>query len=362
MTSSGEGNRSTESPVDRGCVLVTGGTGSFGSTMVRRLLETGVDEIRVLSRDEAKQDDMRRRLSDRRIRFLLGDVRDMDSVQEATRDADFVFHAAALKQVPSCEFFPTQAVRTNVLGSSNVIEASAAAGVKSVVCLSTDKAVYPINAMGISKAMMEKVAQAFARNNPHSGTTVSVTRYGNVMYSRGSVIPVFIQQVLSGKPMTITEPAMTRFLMSLGESVDLVEYAFTEAASGDLFVRKAPASTIETLAAAVASLFGSGTPDIRVIGTRHGEKLYETLLSREEMVRSEDRTEYFRVPLDARSLEYELFFEEGMPEEARAEDYTSHNTDQLDVEGVQRLLMQLDEVRLELSNAGRLEEAAELVG
>ena len=352
---------STPSPVDSGCVLVTGGTGSFGSMMVRRLLGTNVDEIRVLSRDEAKQDTMRRELSDGRVRFLLGDVRDIDSVREGTRDVDFVFHAAALKQVPSCEFFPTQAVRTNVLGSSNVIEAAAAAGVQSVVCLSTDKAVYPINAMGISKAMMEKVAQAFARNNPKSATTVSITRYGNVMYSRGSVIPAFIQQVCAGKPMTVTEPAMTRFLMSLGESVDLVEYAFAHAEPGDLFVRKAPASTVKTLASAVASLFGVDAPDMQIIGTRHGEKLYETLLSREEMVRSENRQEYFRVPLDARSLAYELYFEEGMPEEARADDYTSHNTQQLDIDGVRRLLMQLPEVRSELKKAGKLEAAMETV-
>lgn len=361
MTSSGTTDRSSDSPVDSGCVLVTGGTGSFGSTMVRRLLETRVDEIRVLSRDEAKQDTMRRQLSDGRVKFLLGDVRDIDSVKEATRDADFVFHAAALKQVPSCEFFPTQAVRTNILGSSNVIEASAAQGVRSVVCLSTDKAVYPINAMGISKAMMEKVAQAFARNNPHSKTTVSVTRYGNVMYSRGSVIPMFVQQVLAGEPLTVTEPAMTRFLMSLLDSVDLVEYAFRHAAPGDLFVRKAPASTIETLATAVSSLFGQTTPEIKVIGTRHGEKLFETLLSREEMVRSEDRQQYFRIPLDARSLEYEVFFDEGIPEEIQVDDYTSHNTARLDVSAVMRLLIQLVEVRTELERAGRLEAAMALV-
>ena len=349
------------SPVDSQRVLVTGGTGSFGSTMVRRLLDTDVAEIRILSRDEAKQDAMRRKLGDGRVKFHLGDVRDVDSVREATRGVDFVFHAAALKQVPSCEFFPTQAVRTNVMGSSNVIEASAAAGVRSVVCLSTDKAVYPINAMGISKAMMEKVAQAFARNNPESDTTVSITRYGNVMYSRGSVIPLFIEQVRSGKAFTVTELEMTRFLMSLSESVDLVEYAFSHARPGDLFVRKAPAATIDTLASAVASLFGVEDPDIRVIGTRHGEKLYETLLSREEMVRSEDRGDYFRVPLDARSLEYELYFDEGMPEESRLDDYTSHNTEQLDVEGVKQLLLQLDEVQMELRHAGRLEEAMDVL-
>lgn len=346
----------TPSPVDSGCVLVTGGTGSFGSTMVRRLLRTSVDQIRVLSRDEAKQDAMRRELNDKRVKFLLGDVRDVDSVREATRGVDFVFHAAALKQVPSCEFFPTQAVRTNVMGSHNVIEAAAASGVRSVVCLSTDKAVYPINAMGMSKAMMEKVAQAHARNNPGSSTTVCVTRYGNVMYSRGSVIPVFVDQVLSGQPMTVTEPAMTRFLMSLGESVELVEYAFSNAEPGDLFVKKAPAATIGTLAKAVALLFAVEEPEIRVIGPRHGEKLYETLLSREEMARSEDRGEYFRVPLDARSLEYELYFDEGSPEESREVDYTSHNTEQLDVHGVMAVLRELPEVRTRLRLAGRLDK------
>jgi UDP-N-acetylglucosamine 4,6-dehydratase/5-epimerase len=345
-----------ESPVDSGCVLVTGGTGSFGSTMVRRLLATRVEEIRVLSRDEAKQDAMRRELSDGRVKFLLGDVRDADSAKEATRGVDFVFHAAALKQVPSCEFFPTQAVRTNVMGSNNVIQAASDNGVQTVVCLSTDKAVYPINAMGMSKAMMEKVAQAFARNNPRSSTTVCVTRYGNVMYSRGSVIPVFVDQVISGKPLTVTEPGMTRFLMSLRHSVDLVDYAFAHAEPGDLFVRKAPAATIGILAKAVAALFGAEEPEIQVIGTRHGEKLYETLLSREEMVRSEDRGDYFRVPLDARSLEYELYFDEGIPEESREIDYTSHNTEQLDVRGVQEILLQLPEVRDRLRREGRLEQ------
>lgn len=361
MSSVAAGRQGTSSPVDSGCVLVTGGTGSFGSTMVRRLLDTGVDQIRVLSRDEAKQDAMRRELGDSRIKFFLGDVRDPDSVAEVARGADFVFHAAALKQVPSCEFFPTQAVRTNVMGSNNVIQAAAAAGVRTVVCLSTDKAVYPINAMGISKAMMEKVAQAHARNNPQSGTTVCVTRYGNVMYSRGSVIPVFIDQVLAGKPMTVTEPLMTRFLMSLGDSVDLVEYAFSHGEPGDLFVRKAPASTIGTLARAVASLFDVEQPEIRVIGTRHGEKLFETLLSREEMVRSEDKGDYFRVPLDARSLEYELYFDEGNVEESRHVDYTSHNTEQLDIDGVKRLLLELPEVRARLRHAGRLEAVMESV-
>lgn len=361
MTTTSPDGSLAASPVDSGCVLVTGGTGSFGSTMIRRLLTTDVDQLRVLSRDEAKQDAMRRELSDGRVKFFLGDVRDADSVRDAVRGADFVFHAAALKQVPSCEFFPIQAVRTNVVGSSNVIDAAAAGGVRSVVCLSTDKAVYPINAMGMSKAMMEKVAQAHARNNPRSTTTVSVTRYGNVMYSRGSVIPMFVEQVLSGSPVTVTEPSMTRFLMSLEESVALVEHAFAHAEPGDLFVRKAPACTVGDLARAVARLFGVEAPDIKTIGTRHGEKLYETLLSREEAVRAEDQGPYFRVPLDARSLEYELYFEEGIPEEIGVDDYTSHNTTRLNVPEVQRILMQVPEIRRRLSEHGRLETATESV-
>jgi len=312
--------------------------------MVKRLLETDVHQVRVLSRDEAKQDAMRRTLSDSRVKFFLGDVRDSESVEDATRGADFVFHSAALKQVPSCEFFPAQAVRTNILGSRNVIEAAANAGAESVVCLSTDKAVYPVNAMGMSKALMEKVAHAYARNNTNSQTTVSVTRYGNVMYSRGSVIPLFMQQLKSGAQLTVTERSMTRFLMSLDESVDLVEYAFAHAEPGDLFVRKAPACTVETLARAVAMLIGCEDPDIRVIGTRHGEKLHETLLSREEMLRAEERENYYRVPLDARSLEYELFFEKGMPEERLVDDYTSHNTQQLAAPAVRDLLTGVPEV------------------
>jgi UDP-N-acetylglucosamine 4,6-dehydratase len=325
-------------------VTITGGTGSFGSTMAIDLLQRGVSGINILSRDEAKQDAMRRHIDDSRVRYFIGDVRDQDSVQRAVNGADFVFHAAALKQVPSCEFFPEQAVKTNVHGSYNVIEAAARAGVSSVVCLSTDKAVYPVNAMGMTKALMEKTAQAFARNNPTSTTTVSLTRYGNVMYSRGSVIPMFIQQLQAGKPLTLTEPLMTRFLMSLEQSVDLVYHAFLHAAPGDLFVRKAPSSTVETLARAVASLFGDDDPNIRVIGSRHGEKLHETLLSREEMVGSEDQGEYFRVPLDARSLQYELFFEEGETRTARANDYTSENTDQLSVDETKGLLLTIPEI------------------
>ncbi len=326
-------------------VAITGGTGSFGSTMVRHLLTRGVAAIHILSRDEAKQDEMRKEIQDSRLKLFLGDVRDRDSVAGALVDTDFVFHAAALKQVPSCEFFPEQAVKTNVTGSHNVIEAAAGASVKSVVCLSTDKAVYPVNAMGMSKALMEKTAQAFARNHPKSPTTVSVTRYGNVMYSRGSVIPLFVQQVESGRPLTLTEPRMTRFLMSLQESVALVEHAFVHAAGGDLFIRKAPACTVETLARAVSSLLGVDDPEIRVIGTRHGEKMHETLLSSEEMLKASDQGEYFKIPLDARSLEYELYYEEGEREVADLDDYTSANTDQMDIEQTKSLLKQLPEVQ-----------------
>jgi len=326
-------------------VTITGGTGSFGSTMVRHLLTRDVSTIHILSRDEAKQDDMRTLFSDRRLKFFLGDVRDADSVAGAMVNTDFVFHAAALKQVPSCEFFPQQAVKTNVLGSHNVVEAAAAAGVRSVVFLSTDKAVYPVNAMGMSKALMEKTAQAFARSHPKSETTVSVTRYGNVMYSRGSVIPLFVKQIQSGKPLTLTEPTMTRFLMSLPESVDLVEYAFTHAEPGDLFVRKAPACTVEVLARATASLLGVEAPELKTIGTRHGEKLHETLLSREEMVKASDHGDYFRVPLDARSLQYELYYEEGAREVVEYDDYTSENTDRMDLEQTRALLLKLPEVQ-----------------
>ena len=324
-------------------VLVTGGTGSFGSTMVRRLLMHDVAEVRILSRDEAKQDDMRRELGDPRAKFYLGDIRDYGSVADAMRRVSLVFHAAALKQVPSCEFFPAQAVRTNVTGSANVIDAAAACGVRSVVCLSTDKAVYPINAMGMTKALMEKTAQAFARNNPESSTIVSIVRYGNVLYSRGSVIPLFIEQIKAGRPLTVTDPRMTRFLMSLNESVELVEYAFANAKPGDLFVRKVPACTVQDLALAVANVFGV-EPNIAIIGTRHGEKLYETLLSREEMASAEDHGPYFRVPLDTRSLNYGLYFEEGDQRRAEVDDYTSHNAQRLGVDAVSELLSSLPEI------------------
>lgn len=318
-------------------VLVTGGTGSFGHTMVRRLLQSGVGEVRILSRDELKQHDMRNELNDERVRFYIGDVRDYDSVARATRGVDYVFHAAALKQVPSCEFFPLEAMKTNVVGSSNVIEASNANGVRSVVCLGTDKAAYPVNAMGMSKAMMEKVAQAFARNNPTAKTVVSTVRYGNVMMSRGSVIPRFVEQIRSGMPLTVTDPNMTRFLMSLDEAVLLVEHAFEHARPGDLFIRKAPASTIEDLATAVGNAMGVD-PDIKVIGTRHGEKLYETLATREELVRSQDQGDYFRVAVDARDLNYGEYFDEGDRRESEIDDYHSHNTERLDVGGVVSLL------------------------
>jgi len=334
-------------------VLITGGTGSFGSTVARQLLAGDVAEVRILSRDEAKQDDLRRWLGDSRARFYVGDVRDPNSVREAMTGVDYVFHAAALKQVPSCEFFPLQAVATNVHGSSNVIQAAHECGVRSVVCLSTDKAVYPINAMGISKAMMEKVAQAFARNHPESSTTVSITRYGNVMFSRGSVIPLFVEQLRSGKPLTVTDPTMTRFLMSLDESVELVQYAFENAEPGDLFVRKAPASTIEDLAKAVALVLGIPEPEITVIGTRHGEKLYESLLSREEMAKAEDRGGYYRVPLDARSLDYGLFVEDGEQEAEELTDYTSHNTTRLDVEQTAALIEKLPGMQKVLAEVGR---------
>jgi len=323
-------------------VLVTGGTGSFGSVMVRRLLSQKVRQVRILSRDEAKHDTMRRSLADPRARFYVGDVRDYGSVAEAVSGADLVFHAAALKQVPSCEFFPAQAVLTNVNGSANVIDAAAEARVHSVVCLSTDKAVYPINAMGMTKALMEKTVQAFARNNPDSATTVSIVRYGNVLYSRGSVVPLFVEQIKATQHLTITDPNMTRFLMSLADSIDLVEYAFAHASSGDIFVRKAPAATVRDLALGVANLFGY-EPELVTIGTRHGEKLFETLLSREEMVQAEDRGDYFRVPLDARSLDYGLYFDQGDRHQSEVGDYTSHNTVRLDVAGVAKLLRSLPE-------------------
>ncbi len=324
--------------------LVTGGTGSFGSTMVRHLLAEGAELVHILSRDEAKQDAMRRQLDDSRVRFFLGDVRDYQSVARATRSVEFVFHAAALKQVPSCEFFPDQAVKTNVIGSQHVIEAARVYNARSVVCLSTDKAVYPVNAMGMTKALMEKTAQSFARSNPDSSTIVSTTRYGNVMYSRGSVIPLFVEQIRNGEPLTITEPRMTRFLMSLEHSVALVEHAFFHAKPGDLFVKKAPACTVEVLAQAVSELMGV-TPNLKVIGIRHGEKIHETLLSSAEMSTACDQGDYYRVPLDARSLDYSQYVEVGSMRERRSEDYGSNTTQQLSVEETKSLLMTLPEMQ-----------------
>lgn len=326
-------------------VAITGGTGSFGSTMTRYLLSNDVGEVRVFSRDEAKQDELRQELADARVKFFLGDIRDHDSVVTAFRGADYVFHAAALKQVPSCEFFPEQAVLTNVNGSYNVIQAAAATKVRSVVCLSTDKAVYPVNAMGMTKALMEKTAQAFARNNPDSATTVSLTRYGNVMMSRGSVIPLFIKQIAAGQPLTLTEPQMTRFLMSLEESVDLVDYAFGNAQPGDLFVKKAPAATVEVLARAVAQVLGVPNHPLRVIGIRHGEKMHETLLGSEEMVKAIDEGDYYRVPLDARGLQYELYVDQGRDDAAELAGFTSENATRLDIEQTVDLLMTLPKMR-----------------
>ena len=330
-------------------VTITGGTGSFGSTMARHLLTRDAAEVRVFSRDEAKQDAMRHSLSDSRVKFYLGDTRDDESVKKVLSGTDLVFHAAALKQVPSAEFFPLEAVKTNINGSANVLRGCIDQGVKSVVCLSTDKAVYPINAMGMTKGLMEKTAQAFARDSQDSDTTISVTRYGNVMYSRGSVIPLFIEQVKSGRPVTITDPKMTRFLMSLSDSVDLVEYAFENASTGDLFVRKAPASTIETLARALIELFGGSSSQLKAIGVRHGEKLFESLLSAEERLKAEDIGSYFRVPLDSRDLNYSLYFDEGREALDSPDAYTSHNTERLDIEKTKELLLTIPEVRESLS-------------
>lgn len=320
-------------------LLITGGTGSFGNAVLRRFLNSGLREIRIFSRDEKKQDDMRKKYDDPKLKFYIGDVRDYQSVMNATRGVDFIFHAAALKQVPSCEFHPMEAVKTNVLGTENTLEAAIASGVKRVICLSTDKAVYPINAMGISKAMMEKVAVAKSRSSGE--TVINVTRYGNVMASRGSVIPLFTNQIRAGQPITITDPEMTRFMMTLDDAVDLVLYAFKHGNPGEIFVQKAPAATIKTLATALTSLLGAPDHQIHTIGTRHGEKLYEALLSREEMAAAEDLAGYFRVPPDLRDLNYGKFVEEGELCISQAEDYNSHNTTRLDVAGMQELLKKL---------------------
>lgn len=323
-------------------LLVTGGTGSFGNAVIKRFIRTDIGEIRIFSRDEKKQDDMRKSYKNPRLKFYLGDVRDSRSVENAMRGVDYVFHAAALKQVPSCEFHPMQAVRTNVLGTENVLGAAVSAGVKRVVCLSTDKAVYPINAMGISKAMMEKVMVAASRNLEGTGTVICGTRYGNVMASRGSVIPLFVEQVFAGSPITVTDPSMTRFMMTLDDAVDLVLYAFENGRNGDIFVQKAPAATVETLTLAILELMGRPDHEVRVIGTRHGEKLYESLLSREERASADDLPGYFRVPPDARDLNYDKFVDEGEQRITEAVEYNSHNTDRLDVEGMKELLLKLE--------------------
>jgi UDP-N-acetylglucosamine 4,6-dehydratase len=325
-------------------LLITGGTGSFGNAVLSRFLNSDLAEIRIFSRDEKKQEDMRIALKSDKLKFYIGDVRNYDSISDALRGVDYVFHAAALKQVPSCEFYPMEAVRTNVLGAENVMRASIANGVKRCVVLSTDKAVYPINAMGISKAMMEKVMVANSLLCDPTKTVLSATRYGNVMASRGSVIPLFLDQLKSGKSLTITDPNMTRFLMSLEESVDLVLYAFEHAQPGDIFVQKAPASTVGDLAQAMKELFKSDS-EITVIGTRHGEKLYESLLSREEMARAYDLGDYYRVPADSRDLNYAKYFVEGELAIPTFDDYTSHNTERLNLEGVKQTLMKLDIIR-----------------
>jgi UDP-glucose 4-epimerase len=332
-------------------ILITGGTGSFGTAMVDSLLERGVGEIRIFSRDEAKQDGMRTRYEDPRLKFYIGDVRDAASVTSAMKGVDMVFHAAALKQVPSCEFFPMEAVRTNVEGSRNVLDAAVHARAESVVCLSTDKAVYPVNAMGMTKALMEKVAMAAARSLSKEETRVSCVRYGNVMYSRGSVIPLFVKQIQSGKALTLTEPSMTRFLMPLTQAVDLVEFAFTHAEQGDLFVRKAPACTMGDLVTAMKNIFKADNP-VKVIGIRHGEKLYEALSSAEELRRSEDMGDYLRVRMDGRDMNYGKFFTEGDVKEIDVEDYTSHNTEQLDVAAVENLLLSLPEIQAARKESG----------
>lgn len=337
-------------PLADKCILITGGTGSFGQTVVGNLLQAGCREIRVFSRDELKQEMMRIKFANPKLRFFIGDVRDQASVDRAMAGVDYIFHAAALKQVPSCEFFPLEAVKTNILGSENVIRSAAAHGVKRVVCLSTDKAVLPVNAMGMSKALMEKVALAHARTGAAAGTTVCCVRYGNVMCSRGSVIPLFISQLKAGKPLTLTVPEMTRFMLPLREAVDLVLYAFEHGNPGDIFVRKAPACSMATLAEAVLKVFKSQA-GINVIGPRHGEKLYETLLTTEELRRSEDRGDYYRVSVDDRDLNYTLYFNAGDKGQADLQDYHSHNTRQLTVPEMEKLLLSLPEVTAELPPA-----------
>jgi UDP-N-acetylglucosamine 4,6-dehydratase len=332
---------------DNKVLMITGGTGSFGNAVLRRFLSTGVREIRIFSRDEKKQEEMRLALGHDKLKFYIGDVRDPDAVHKAMKGVHLVFHAAALKQVPSCEFYPMEAVRTNVLGADNVMAAAIANGAERVIVLSTDKAVYPINAMGMSKALMEKAMVARARQQEAGETVLCATRYGNVMASRGSVIPHFIEQLKAGRPLTVTDPHMTRFLMSLDESVDLVLHAYGQATQGDIFVQKAPASTVGDLAIAVSELFGRSHA-VQVIGTRHGEKLYESLLSREEMARAEDQRQYYRVPADTRDLNYSMYFSEGEERISHLDDYTSHNTERLTVPQIKELLLKLDYVQQQL--------------
>ena len=329
-------------------LLITGGTGSFGNAVLRGFLNTNIREIRIFSRDEKKQDDMRKRYGNDKLKFYLGDVRDMNSVNDAVRGVDFIFHAAALKQVPSCEFYPMQAVKTNVIGTENVLNAAIAAKVKKVIVLSTDKAVYPINAMGVSKAMMERVAVAKSRNLDDSETMIACTRYGNVMASRGSVIPLFIDQIREGKTITITDPAMTRFMMSLDQAVELVLFAFENGRNGDIFVQKAPAATVELLTKTLKNMLNKPNHEVKIIGTRHGEKLYETLLTKEEMVKAIDMENYYRIPADNRDLNYSKFMEDGEEIVTQAGEYHSHNTHRLDEEELKKMLLGLHEIQNEL--------------
>ncbi|HDL7973026.1 TPA: polysaccharide biosynthesis protein [Yersinia enterocolitica] len=326
-------------------LLITGGTGSFGNAVLKRFLNSDIKEIRIFSRDEKKQDDMRKYYSNDKLKFYIGDVRDYQSVLNATRGVDFIYHAAALKQVPSCEFYPLEALKTNVLGTENVLEAAIQNNVERVVCLSTDKAVYPINAMGISKAMMEKVIVAKSRNLEYTNTTICATRYGNVMASRGSVIPLFLRQIFTEQPITITDASMTRFMMTLDDAVDLVLHAFEHGENGDIFVQKAPAATIQTLTDALLQVTGKTDHEVNIIGTRHGEKLFEALCSREEMFVAEDQGGYYRIPADNRDLNYSKYHEEGEKDLSLVEDYNSHNTERLDVEGMKQLLRKLDFIR-----------------
>ena len=332
---------------DNKTLLITGGTGSFGNAVLNRFVHSALKEIRIFSRDEKKQDDMRKKINNSKVKFYIGDVRDYRSVANAVSGVDFIFHAAALKQVPSCEFFPIEAVKTNILGTENVLEAAVKEKVNRVVILSTDKAVYPINAMGMSKALMEKVMVARSRNIVNDDTLLCGTRYGNVMASRGSIIPLLIQQIKSGKPLTITDPNMTRFMMTLEDAVNLVLFAFNNGKQGDIFVQKSPAATIETLAQALKQLYKADNP-IQVIGTRHGEKLYEVLVNREDMVKADDMGEFYRVPADTRDLNYDVYFSEGNNDVGKVNDYHSHNTERLDVEGTKKLLLKLDTIRADL--------------